>query len=62
MDCTTLAVTMGGAALPISVAQYIVDEAARQLAEQRRIAAALQLKANIEAAAATQKLRDSIRM
>jgi hypothetical protein len=42
-DCTTFQVTVGGTPMPVSLAQSICDEASRLLAEQRRVAAAMQL-------------------
>jgi hypothetical protein len=43
-DPRTHQVEIGGAAMPLSLAQMICDEAARVLAEQRRMAALVSLQ------------------
>jgi len=59
-DLASCQLTIGGDVMPISLAQMIVDEAARLLAEQRRMAAAQQLGKAITDAAHVQHILDSV--
>lgn len=60
-DCVTFQVAIAGQPMPISLAQMIVDEGARALAEQRRMAAALQLQQQMAENARAQAIVDSVR-
>ena len=60
MDFATGALSIGGDAVPISVGQAILDEAARVLEEKRRVAAAMQLRQAMADQQADAQLRDKL--
>ncbi len=60
LDLTSFQVSIGGEAMPLSLAQMICDEALRLLAEQRKMAAAQQLGKAITDAARTQEILDHV--
>jgi hypothetical protein len=55
-DCVSFQVSIGGEPMALSLAQMIVDEGARVLAEQRRLAAAMQLQKQMQEQAHAQEI------
>lgn len=60
-DCVTYQVGIAGDVMPLSLAQMICGEAARVLDEQRRIAAAQQLRQQIAEQDIAQRIAASVR-
>jgi hypothetical protein len=60
-DCVTHQVSIGGDTMQISLAQMICDEGARVLTDQRRMATAMALQAQIKEQAQAQAIANSLR-